>query len=293
MTEEERELTAAERAVRAAQDPVVAEIEAAETDEEKLRIEAAHLLQTDNGLRPGDPEEQPHEDLAQPLRKAVAGDGADEGHDRLLGVSAQDVLALAASQIGYVETPRNRTKFGQWYGLDGSPWCAQFVSWVFYNRGIPLPASTGKGFAYTPAGAAWFQRLSRWTHTPAPGHVVFYDFPGDGVNRISHVGIVERVNGDGSITAIEGNTSSGTGGSQTNGGGVYRRSRRVGIVGYGIPPYNTSSGEEAELNKDESQKLNETWQRAKNLEAVATRDIDVLRPLLEEVIRKLDQVLAK
>jgi hypothetical protein len=158
--------------------------------------------------------------------------------------TAGEVLNLAASQVGTSESPANsnRTKYGAWYGLDANPWCAMFVSWVFHHAGLPLPASTAKGFAYTPSGAAWFKNQGRWTTTPGVGHVVFYDFPGDGVNRISHVGIVERVNADGSITAIEGNTSAGSAGSQRDGGGVYRRTRKVGIVGYGIPAYGGSAG---------------------------------------------------
>ena len=44
--------------------------------------------------------------------------------------------------------------------------------------------------------------------------MVFVDSPGDGVNRISHVGLVEAVNHDGTVQTIEGNTSSGRAGSQ-------------------------------------------------------------------------------
>jgi len=49
---------------------------------------------------------------------------------------------------------------------------------------------------------------------PQVGDIVFYDWGGDGVS--DHVGIVEKVNSDGSIVAIEGNTSDGFGDS--NGG---------------------------------------------------------------------------
>jgi hypothetical protein len=63
---------------------------------------------------------------------------------------------------------------------------------------------------------------------------VFFDFPGDHVNRISHVGFVEEVRGDGSIVTIEGNTDERGG---RTGGQVMRKLRRVGIAGYGIPGY--------------------------------------------------------
>lgn len=145
------------------------------------------------------------------------------------------VLDRAASQIGVKEQPpgSNRTAYGDWYGVSG-PWCAMFVSWCTYMEGLSLKASTAKGFAYTPAGAEWFKREGRWTAAPARGHVVFFDFPGDNVNRISHVGFVEEVRADGSIVTIEGNTDERGG---RTGGQVMRKLRRVGIAGYGIPNY--------------------------------------------------------
>jgi hypothetical protein len=144
-----------------------------------------------------------------------------------------DVLDRARSQLGVSESPpgSDRTPYGEWYGIVG-PWCAMFVSWCFYFEGLPLADRGGKGFAYTPSGAAWFQRRGKWTQRPAPGHVVFFNWPDDGVNRISHVGIVESVRADGTVVTIEGNTSNR----------VMRRNRRVGIVGYGIPSYADGTG---------------------------------------------------
>lgn len=148
------------------------------------------------------------------------------------------VLAVARAQVGTVESPRgsNRTKFGKWYGLDGLAWCAMFVSWCFAEAGMPLAASTSKGFSYTPAGAAWFRARKRWAGAkarPLPGWVVFFDFPGDGEDRISHVGIVVGVRADGAILTIEGNTDERGG---RTGGKVMAKARVVtgGIVGYGI-----------------------------------------------------------
>jgi hypothetical protein len=147
-----------------------------------------------------------------------------------------DVLAIARSQLGTVEQPpgSNRTPYGAEYGNDGQPWCAKFVWWVFRKS---LASSLIPKAAYTPTFAQWFRDRGQWGQTPRPGAVVFFDFPNDNVNRISHVGVVEAVNGDGTITAIEGNTSSGRSGSQRDGGGVWRRTRRKGIVGYGYPAY--------------------------------------------------------
>ncbi len=145
------------------------------------------------------------------------------------------VIRRFESQLGVVEDPpgSNKVLYNTWYGTSGA-WCATFLSWCFYHEGLPLTASTSKGFAYTPSGAQWFKDRGDWSTSPARGRVVFFDFPGDNVNRISHVGIVTGVNSDGSISTIEGNTDAAGG---RTGGKVMRKNRAVGIVGYGVPRY--------------------------------------------------------
>jgi hypothetical protein len=68
------------------------------------------------------------------------------------------------------------------------------------------------------------------------------DFPHDGIDRISHVGIVVAVSGN-VVTCIEGNTS-GTG-DQRNGGMVMVKQRTIGkeVVGFGRPKYVPYKGE--------------------------------------------------
>jgi surface antigen len=152
----------------------------------------------------------------------------------------QQVLDIATRQIGYKEDPptTNHNKFGIWYGMDYEPWCAMFVSYCFYNTGLPLKITTNKGFAYCPYGVEWFKNKGWWHTNPEVGDVVFYDWKDkNGIrNGVSnHVGIVEKVNADGSITAIEGNTSIG---DDSNGGQVMRRIRSGrDILGYGRPNY--------------------------------------------------------
>lgn len=146
------------------------------------------------------------------------------------------VLNVARSQLGTVELPpgSNRTKYGEAYGMDGHPWCAMFWWWCFKQSGpmVLFPKS-----AYTPAIWDWYRAQGRTGLKPQVGALAFMDFPGDSVNRISHIGMVEKVNADGSVICIEANTSPGVAGSQRDGGGVYRRQRRVGIVGYAYPAY--------------------------------------------------------
>ena len=61
-----------------------------------------------------------------------------------------------------------------------------------------------------------------------PGDVLIYDFPGTAY-KTDHCGICESVSGQ-YVTAIEGNTSNGNTGSQSNGDGVYRRKRKRSLV---------------------------------------------------------------
>src|SRR5436190_20102407 len=87
----------------------------------------------------------------------------------------KDVLDIARSELGITEQPpeSNHQKFGQWYGFDGVPWCAEFVSYCFYNAGLALPATTPMGFASAEAGHAWFRSKGWFQSKPAEGDVVF------------------------------------------------------------------------------------------------------------------------
>jgi peptidoglycan hydrolase-like protein with peptidoglycan-binding domain len=151
---------------------------------------------------------------------------------------AAALLEVARSQLGYTEQPAgsNRTKFGEWYGMDGSAWCAMFVSWCAANSDN---ASVIPRFAYTPAGAEWFKSRASFGSRPVVGAIAFYDTAGLG--RISHTGIVESVAGDGRWYAIEGNTD--VAGGRT-GGSVRRQLRStVGTSrgGFGLPAYTAAA----------------------------------------------------
>lgn len=163
--------------------------------------------------------------------------------------SAEDVIAQAERWVGFVEGPgNNETPFGKWYGLNFQPYCAMALSKWSFDAGLPIPASTPKGYAYTPSGANWFKQQGRWGTKPRVGAHVFFNFNG---TRIHHVGIVTRVNSDGTIDTVEANTSRGSAGSQRDGGGVWRRRRGTGIVGYGYPDYKDSK----EVTEDEEEDM--------------------------------------
>lgn len=156
-------------------------------------------------------------------------------------------LEVAQAEIGYIEGPAdNQTK----YQKPNQAWCGAFVNWCAKQAEIKIPNCT-----YTPAGATGFMDKKAWTLSeeadPQPGDIVFFDFPGDALDRISHVGIVISNNGDGTVTTIEGNTSPDKKGDQRNGGEVckkvraYKKKNRgkvkpslpVFIVGFGRPKF--------------------------------------------------------
>ena len=156
-------------------------------------------------------------------------------------------LDVAQSELGYIEGPQdNETK----YQKPKQAWCGAFVNWCAKQAGIKIPNCT-----YTPAGATAFMDKNAWTIAeqadPQPGDIVFFDFPGDALDRISHVGIVISNNGNGTVTCIEGNTSPDKKGDQRNGGEVCQKIRAfkkknrgkvqpslpVFIVGFGRPKF--------------------------------------------------------
>lgn len=158
--------------------------------------------------------------------------------------TAAEVLAKAKAYIDakYVETGENITIFGKWYGLQGQPWCAMFVSKCFNEADAShlIAAQSKKGFASCNLGWQWFVKNKRTVAVgqAQPGDIVFFNFDTN-PHTTEHVGIVVSNDGKNLIT-YEGNTSpEKSRGSQANGGGAYRRKRPYGLVmGVARPDWN-------------------------------------------------------
>lgn len=133
------------------------------------------------------------------------------------------IVELASKEIGYSENPKNsnKTKYGQWFGLDGVAWCGIFVSWCYYISGSPL-GNIGfkKGFAGCQSAVAYFKKMRFVTSTPQAGDIVFFDWNLDG--RYDHTGIFVKKIDDYYFESIEGNTAVG---NDSNGGQVMKRKR--------------------------------------------------------------------
>jgi len=169
--------------------------------------------------------------------------------------TAARIIEVAKAEIGTIEGPKdNETKYGKWTGVNFQPWCQSFVSWCAFTSG--LDAKKYPKSASTVAAADFFKKNDRWADArnddPTPGDWIYFDFPDDGVNRISHVGICIKNNGNGTIQVIEGNTSGTAKGDQRNGGMCVEKTRAYvkdnklklmnAIVGWGRPVY---AGEES------------------------------------------------
>jgi hypothetical protein len=144
--------------------------------------------------------------------------------------TAARIIEVALAEVGTVETGDNLTKYGKFTKADGLPWCGSFCNWVFHTAGVKIPSMVS-----TAAGAHKMKELGRWIEDkPQLGDLCFMDFPHDGIDRISHIGIVVKV-GTTSVLCIEGNTSGD--GDQRNGGMVMVKRRYIGkeIVGFARP----------------------------------------------------------
>lgn len=165
-------------------------------------------------------------------------------------MSAQSrVLATAAREIGYSRwTDKKRgTKYARetqpvfwprdtWLLANGISYCDLFVTWVFW-KALGKAFVTGGGL---PAGASYntdyrASKGGRVSKPPKPGDVLVFDWNWS-TAATNHVGILEKVLPSGNYQTIEGNTSTGSSGSQSNGGRVARRVRRPGQVRYVIRP---------------------------------------------------------
>lgn len=168
-----------------------------------------------------------------------------------MGYTAEDLLKIAAAEIGYKEKETNSqldnptanagdgnfTKYARdlaaagYYqaSKQGFAWCDMFVDWCFLKlcgskeKAEDMICQTG----LYGAGCEWSARYYRdqgrfFTSGPKPGDQIFF-------NDYAHTGIVEKIV-NGVITTIEGNTSNM----------VARRTYSISsgaIDGYGRPKY--------------------------------------------------------
>lgn len=139
-------------------------------------------------------------------------------------------LEFARQFVGITEFPAgsNLNPFGKWYGVNGQPWCAEFVTYCYVNGAKSKAFIRGKDYAYVPFidadARAGRNNLTIALH-PLPGDVICYDWPGESPGVADHTGLFESWISEeaGTFSSIEGNTSTA---SNSNGGQVQHRQDR-------------------------------------------------------------------
>ena len=157
--------------------------------------------------------------------------------------TAAGVLATSACQICTTDGGNNRVKYWDVYpAWNGGAWCMTFVQWCLKANGgwydCPLPFYVPSVKADAISEGHWLSKSSSDRRKVKPGDLVVY-----GTFIPAHVGFFEKWHEAFNVVrTIEGNTSSGTGGSQNNGDGVYRRYRSLDWVqGFVSMQYKISS----------------------------------------------------
>ena len=168
---------------------------------------------------------------------------------------AQDLLAVAQSQLGYGESRINvvlegdalqgYTRYGAWYGQPYGVWDCMFAAFCLHYAEI-----TQDHIPYSADAADWAAALQEkgfykeaGSHHPAAGDLVFWDTDGDG--GADRVAIVTGAAGD-SLSVIAGDPDAGK---------VLHKTLSGGILGYAVVPENPLSPEQWIVSEDLKHRL--------------------------------------
>lgn len=211
------------------------------------------------------------------------------------------LIAMAESQLGYdrYKDPQQGTKYGRWYaelthspwfGTNGVPYCAMFVSWCLAQlqiscTGCPT-ASCTSGLLAAARRAGKLKRIQ----DGKGGDVVLFDWSRRGYTspEADHTGILVA-NRNGSIETIEGNVDNGK---------VLRRTRSyIDVVGCFTPDF-----EEDEVTDADIQKIAKAVMAAqidykngiddKPHKASLASRVGYIDYITHTIIRKLDEIIA-
>lgn len=111
------------------------------------------------------------------------------------GDQRADIIAVAATQLGYGEEAGGYTKYGAFHGNSYADWCGYFVSWCARQANVPTSVLPKQGWAKASAwGLTTFTASQR---LPQSGDLYF--------RGTAHVGFVYYVSGNYFYT-LEGNS---------------------------------------------------------------------------------------
>ncbi|GAA0972679.1 hypothetical protein GCM10009551_001450 [Nocardiopsis tropica] len=120
------------------------------------------------------------------------------------------VVGLAEASLGrYPESGgNNRNAITEWYGMNGAPWCAMFISWLFAQSGASRALGGAARTAWT--GDYYTSGMPR-TNSPQPGDVAVYG--------TRHVNLIASPGGG---RRIGGNQSNNVTAAPYSGGSIFR-----------------------------------------------------------------------
>ena len=192
---------------------------------------------------------------------------------------AENVVAVAKSQLGYTESTANYevdenndikgyTRYGAWYGIPYGDWCAMFASFCLHYAGIPEDVLPYSAVCNTWVGLLQEAELfeSAADCYPETGFLIFFDTDSDGL--ADHVGIVTEVAEDGeTVSTIEGNS----------GDVVAMRSylrTDSSILGYCVLPKNPDAQEVETVSENDiaMTALDEDYQNSEELQLTQLAD---------------------
>ena len=167
--------------------------------------------------------------------------------------SANNVIKIALAEVGTKESPKgsNKQKYGKEYGMNGQPWCAMYIWWVFKHAGCPELFYGGKKCAYVPTIADFYiaKKQIVGKYDGKPGDIVCFDFNKN--NSSDHIGLIYQNLGGGKYKTIEGNTAVG---NNSNGGEVMIRTRTVSEISWIIRPKYTEKSSSTTTSSSSSKK---------------------------------------
>jgi hypothetical protein len=195
--------------------------------------------------------------------------------DRLLKIHHQELAQ------GITRRPVNDVKYNTWYydrrvNGDKFMWCAAYQSWVNAMAGVPMdiyPKAAG-----VVQVRDFFKERGRIFQKPMVGDYVIFIFSASS----HHIGFVEKLEGGGRFSSMEGNLSNRV--MRT-----HHREGDRGIVGYARPEYDKV--EEDDMTKDEyidvlrsalSPGFKTVNEWAQQLNAVK-KDVEEIRQKLEQM----------
>lgn len=146
----------------------------------------------------------------------------------LTGDLRKDLLAVAASQVGYAESDSasqldgtrpgtgNYSEYGRYLGSNGRAWCSEFASWCARMAGVPEQIlSSSRSASASSFGAPslrWSDTMyANGSYVPRPGDLVLFAWDGTSPDAqiLSHTAILlDMAESEDSVrlTLIEGNS---------------------------------------------------------------------------------------